>query len=89
MWTDLCFNLILLPMSGNVVVLAMSNVGYFAFVFLNLQAGWIHRLDRPHWTRPFKCPSGLLALGALCVFVDLVRIGAGADIWAPGHCATA
>jgi len=54
MWTDLCFNLILLLMSDNVAILAMSNVCYFAFVFLNLQAGWIHRLDRPHWARPFS-----------------------------------
>ncbi|AUT63023.1 APC family permease [Paraburkholderia terrae] len=84
MWTDLCFNLILLMMSDNVAVLAMSNVCYFGFVFLNLQAGWIHRLDRPNWARPFKCPNWLLALGALCGFIDLVCIGAGADIWGPG-----
>ncbi|MFP3802343.1 amino acid permease, partial [Paraburkholderia sp. SIMBA_027] len=51
MWTDLVFNLVLLLMSDYVVVLAMSNVGYIIFNFLNLNAAWIHRLDRPSWER--------------------------------------
>lgn len=84
MWTDLVFNLLLLMMSDNVAVLAISNVCYFVFVYLNLQAGWIHRMDRPSWERPFKCPNWLLAAGALCGFIDMICVGAGADIWGPG-----
>lgn len=84
MWTDLCFNLILLMMSDYVVVLAMSNVGYIIFNFLNLQSGWIHRLDRKEWERPFKCPTWLLALGSLFGFVNLAFMGMGADIWGAG-----
>ncbi|MFN3461293.1 MAG: APC family permease, partial [Oceanibaculum sp.] len=53
MWTDLGFNLILLLMSDYVFVLACSNVGYIMFNFLNLNSGWIHRIDRPDWERPF------------------------------------
>jgi amino acid transporter len=80
MWTDLLFNLFLLLMSDTMAVLAISNVCYLLFVFLNLQAGWIHRLDRPDWPRPYKCRGWLLGLGALCGYVDLVFVGAGADL---------
>lgn len=59
-WTDLGFNLLLLLMSGYVFVLAISNAGYIIFKFQNLNAGWIHRLDRPHWKRPWKAPNWLL-----------------------------
>jgi hypothetical protein len=52
--------------------------------FLNLQAGWIHRLDRGDWERPFRCPTWLLALGGLLGYVDMAFVGAGADIWRPG-----
>jgi amino acid transporter len=79
MWTDLVFNLLLLLMSDTMAVLAISNVNYMLFVFLNLQAGWIHRLDRPDWPRPYRCGKALLALGALCGFVDLAIMAAGAD----------
>ena len=46
MWTDLGFNLVLLMMSDYMTVLSISNVCYMLFVFLNLQSGWIHRMDR-------------------------------------------
>ncbi|SAL49671.1 amino acid permease [Caballeronia choica] len=84
MWTDLCFNLILLLMSDYVFVLAMSNVGYIIFNFLNLNSAWIHRLDRPDWSRPFRAPNWLLALGTLFSFVNLALLGMGADIWGAG-----
>lgn len=84
MWTDLCFNLILLMMSDYVFVLALSNVGYIIFNFLNLNAGWIHRLDRPNWSRPYKAPTILLLLGGLLSFVNLGLMGFGADIWGVG-----
>lgn len=84
MWTDLVFNLLLLLMSDYLVVLAVSNVCYLLFNFLNLQAGWIHRLDRPQAERPFRCPTPLLAAGAVLGFVNLGLVGAGADVWGPG-----
>lgn len=84
MWTDLCFNLILLMMSDNVFILAASNVGYIIFNFLDLNAGWIHRIDRPNWTRPFRCPTWLLATGTVCAFINFVFMGMGADIWGTG-----
>lgn len=79
MWTDLVFNLFLLLMSNYMAVLAISNVCYMIFVFLNLQAGWIHRLDRPDWERPYRCGSWLLGIGALCGYLDLAFAGAGAN----------
>ncbi|GAB7564408.1 APC family permease [Methylobacillus methanolivorans] len=84
MWTDLCFNLVLLLMSDYVFVLAASNVGYIIFNFLNLNSGWIHRLDRPDWLRPYKAPTILLALGTMLSFVNLALMGLGADIWGDG-----
>ena len=84
MWTDLCFNLILLMMSDYVFVLAASNIGYIIFNFLNLNAGWIHRMDRPNWERPYKAPTILLALGAILGFVNLAIMGLGSDIWGAG-----
>ncbi|HWU34125.1 MAG TPA: APC family permease [Methylovorus sp.] len=84
MWTDLCFNLLLLLLSDYVFVLAASNVGYIIFNFLNLNSGWIHRLDRPNWLRPYKAPTILLAAGGVLSFVNLALMGFGADIWGEG-----
>jgi amino acid transporter len=84
MWTDLIFNLILLMMSDNIFVLAASNVAYMIFIFMNLNAGWIHRIDRPNWARPFRAPTWLLATGGVLGYVNLFIIGMGADIWGPG-----
>jgi amino acid transporter len=81
MWTDLGFNLILLLASDYFAVLMMSNVCYFIFNFLNLQAGWIHRIDRKEWERPFRCPTWLLALAAGFGFVNMIFLGAGANVW--------
>jgi amino acid transporter len=84
MWTDLAFNLLLLMMSDYFVVLVVSNVCYLLFNFLNLQSGWIHRIDRANWDRPFRCPTALLALGAIFGFVNMIFVGAGADVLRPG-----
>ncbi|OAJ71563.1 amino acid permease [Methylobacillus sp. MM3] len=84
MWTDLCFNLILLMMSDYVFILAASNVGYIIFNFLNLNSGWIHRMDRPKWERPYKAPTILLLLGGMLGYVNLALMGMGANIWGSG-----
>ena len=84
MWTDLTFNLILLLMSDYLFVLAVSNVCYIVFNFLNLNAGWIHRLDNAHVRRPWKAPNWLLAVGTVLAFVNAFLLGAGADVWGKG-----
>lgn len=84
MWTDLVFNLVLLLASDYFAVLMISNVCYFVFNFLNLQSGWIHRIDRSDWNRPYRCPTWLLATGAVFGFLNLVWMGAGANVWGDG-----
>lgn len=84
MWTNLVLNLLLLMMSDYVFVLAASNVGYMISNFLNLNAGWIHRLDRPAWQRPFRAPNGLLMMGTLLAFVNVAVMGLGANVWGEG-----
>ena len=77
MWTDLTFNLILLLMSDYLFVLAVSNVCYIVFNFLNLNAGWIHRIDNAHVRRPWKAPDWLLATGVVLAFVNAFARGTG------------
>ncbi|MBI5445444.1 MAG: APC family permease [Deltaproteobacteria bacterium] len=84
MWTDLCFNLVLLLMSDYLFILAASNVNYLIFNFLNLQAGWIHRVDNPDVPRPWRCPTWLIAAGACLAYVNAFFIGAGATVWGKG-----
>ncbi|MFX5760925.1 amino acid permease, partial [Acinetobacter baumannii] len=64
-------------------ILAVSNVGYIIFNFLNLNAGWIHRIDSGNVARPYKASNVLLGLGALFAFVNVVFMGAGAKVWNP------
>jgi len=84
MWTDLSFNLVLLLMSDYLFVLAASNVGYIIFNFLNLNSGWIHRIDNAHVERPWRAPSWLLGVNTVLAFVNLVFLGAGANVWGKG-----
>jgi amino acid transporter len=81
LWTNLIFNLFLLLMSDSVAVIALANVGYIIFNFLNLQSGWIHRIDRARQDRPFRCPTWLLAMGSVFGFFNLAFMGIGADLW--------
>jgi amino acid transporter len=85
MWTDLVFNLFLLALAsdagGYFYVLAISNVGYLTFNFLNLNAGWIHRIDSGHIYRPWKAPSVLIGINTVLAFVNALFLGAGAKVW--------
>jgi amino acid transporter len=86
MWTDLVFNLVLLSIASTdatayYFILAVSNCGYIIFNFLNLNAGWIHRIDSGHIARPYKAPTIILALGTILAFVNAVFMGAGAKVW--------
>ena len=85
MWTDFGFNLILLALASDVggyfYVLAISNVGYILFNFLNLNAGWIHRIDSGHIERPWKAPTILIGVNTVLAFVNALFLGAGAKVW--------
>lgn len=84
MWTDLCFNLLLLLMSDYVFVLAASTVCYMIFNFLNLNAGWLHRVDSPDRPRPWRAPTALIAIGGVLGFGNAMLLGWGADVWGAG-----
>jgi len=84
MWTDLTFNLVLLLMSDYLFVLAVSNVNYLIFNFLNLNSGWIHRIDNKDVPRPWRAPTPILAAGVLLSFVNAFLLGAGANVWGRG-----
>lgn len=84
MWTDLGLNLILLLMSNYVFVLAVSNCNYMIFNFLNLNAGWIHRVDNPRVPRPYKAPMPLFVLGVAFAYLNIFLLGAGANAWGNG-----
>jgi amino acid transporter len=85
MWTDFVFNLVLLALASDVAgyffVLAISNVGYIIFNFLNLNAGWIHRMDSGHVARPWKAPAVLIGINTVLAFVNALFLGAGAKVW--------
>jgi amino acid transporter len=84
MWTDLFFNLVLLLMSDYVFVLAASSVCYMIFNFLNLNAGWLHRVDNAHRARPWRAPTALIAAGGVLAYVNALLLGWGANVWGPG-----
>ena len=85
MWTDYAFNVFLLALASDVggyfYVLAISNVGYITFNFLNLNAGWIHRIDSAHIPRPWKAPNLLIGINTVLAFVNALFLGAGAKVW--------
>lgn len=85
MATNIVFNLFLLALAsdagGYFYVLAISNVGYLVFNFLNLNAGWIHRIDSPHLPRPWRAPTWLIGVNTLLAFVNALFLGAGAKVW--------
>jgi amino acid transporter len=84
MLTNLGFNLVLLLLSDTVFVIGAANIGYLIFNFLNLNAGWIHRLDRPRQERPWRAPTWILAAGSVLSFVNLAFMGFGADVYGAG-----
>ncbi len=85
MWTDVAFNVVLLALASDITgyfyVLAISNVGYILFNFLNLNAGWIHRIDSAHMERPWKAPTWLIGVNTVLAFVNALFLGAGAKVW--------
>src|SRR5216684_3771093 len=88
MLTNLVFNLVLLLLFDSVFVIGAANIGYLIFNFLNLNAGWIHRCDRPRQERPWRAPTWILAAGAVLSFVNLAFMGFGADVYGSGTLTT-
>jgi len=84
MWTDLSYNLVLLMMSDYVFILAASNVAYVIYQFLVLNSIWIHRMDRPNWSRPYRTPIILVLIGCLLSYMNLGIMGLGANVWGEG-----
>ncbi len=85
MWTDLVVNLVVLAIAcacatSFFFILAVSNCGYIIFNFLNLNSGWIHRIDLAERERPFRTPTWLLGLGTVFAYVNAVFMGAGAKV---------
>lgn len=85
MWTDVAFNVFLLALASDIggyfFVLAISNVGYIIFNFLNLNAGWMHRIDSANIERPWKAPGWLIGVNTVLAFVNALFLGAGAKVW--------
>lgn len=81
MWADLIFNAALLLLSDYLFVLAVSAVNYVLFHYLNLNAGWIHRIDNPNAKRPYRAPMPLFVCGIFLAYLNAFLIGAGANIW--------
>jgi len=85
MWTDFSFNVILLALAsdadGFYKVMAISNVGYITFNFLNLNAGWMHRIDSGHIDRAWKAPTALIGFNTFLAYVNALILGAGAKAW--------
>src|SRR5271167_144043 len=84
MLTNLGFNLLLLLLSDIVFVIGAANIGYLLYNFLTLNAGWIHRLDRPRQERPWRAPTWILAAGTILSFMNLAFMGFGADVYGAG-----
>lgn len=49
--------------------------GYIIFNFLNLNAGWIHRMDSGHIQRPWKAPTWQIWALALAAVLVLFLLG--------------
>lgn len=84
MWTGIIFNILLLSLNDYTFILAISNVNYIVFNFFNLNAAWIHRLDRPNWSRPFKVPTWLIVVNTGLAFLNVLFLGMGAIVWGKG-----
>ncbi len=76
MWTDFAFNVVLLTFSNYFFILIAANVCYMIFVFLNLNSGWLHRLDNKNQERPFKVPKVILVFNTAVSYLNIIFIGA-------------
>ena len=65
-------------------MLAASSVLFLLSVCMNLNAGWMHRKDRPHHERPYRAPDWLVYVGApILSLCNLAFILFGSDVFDP------
>lgn len=51
---------------------------------MNLNSGWIHRMDSGRVCRPWKAPVWLLGLNTMLAYVNAKFMGIGANVWGKG-----
>ena len=61
-------------------MLAVSNCCYLIFNFLNLNAGWMHRLDSPS-ASALAYAQRPPCFGAVLAFFNAFLLGAGANVY--------
>lgn len=84
MWTDLVFNVFLLTLGSPIFVLAASSVAYVLCICMDMNAGWMHRLERPNHYRPYRAPNWLIYIGGpILSLINLAFIVFGANVFAP------
>jgi amino acid transporter len=85
MWTDLIFNIFLLTLGSPIFVLAASSVAYVLCIAMDMNAGWMHRIQRPNHARPYRAPNWLIFVGGpILSLLNLAFIVFGANVFAPG-----
>jgi amino acid transporter len=83
-WTDFTVNMLLLLLGNPLFVLAASNMVYLTGVLFNLTAAWIHRVDRPHYQRPYRAPNWIMyGLVPILLIMDFSLIVFGANVFEP------
>ncbi len=84
MWTDLIFNIFLLMLGSPIFVLAASAVAYVLCIAMDMNAGWMHRVQRPLHPRPYRAPDWLIFVGGpILSLINLAFIFFGANVFAP------
>jgi amino acid transporter len=85
MWTDLIVNIFLLMLGSPIFVLAASCVAYVLCICMDMNAGWMHRIQRPNHPRPYVAPNWLIFVGGpILSIINLAFIIFGANVYAPG-----
>jgi amino acid transporter len=84
MAADLIFNIFLLMLGSPILVLAASSVAYVLCIAMDMNAGWMHRLQRPEHYRPYRAPDWLIFIGGpILSLINLAFIFFGANVFAP------
>jgi len=84
MWCDLIFNIFLLSLGSPIFVLAASSVAYVLCISMDMNAAWMHRLDRPNVERPYRAPNWMIyVMGPILSLLNLAFIIFGANVYAP------
>ncbi|MCX8505750.1 MAG: amino acid permease [Alphaproteobacteria bacterium] len=84
-WLNLIVNIIILGFinekSDISLIIGISNVGYFVYMFFLVNSVWIHRLDAPDHPRPYRAKNWQILAAIIFGFVNLLFLGAGSEVW--------